>query len=308
MRMCCLLVPLGGGAQYKLNGRVDNLSVYNYARTPAQIAWDYNRGKPVAHYKMDECEGGVMHDASGNGNDGTWNGTAGGTQTSVGTCQTSGTAWGNGASGKFNASLNFDGTDDYINQPASISNVYSVSFFAKSASATPSFLQLASGVNISATNGTVSATGFTSPTIVVNGKTNGTFKVGEWNHITITTNTPITADAIKFGLVGSTYYQGQIDDVRIYNYPLSTEQIKLLANNASALRFEGATCGQYSVSYEGETYGTVKIGSQCWLNKNLNVGTMLASGTTQPSNNATIEKWCYNNDTNLCSAEGGLYN
>jgi len=35
------------------NGFIDDVRIYDYARTPAQIAWDYNRGKPVAHWKMD---------------------------------------------------------------------------------------------------------------------------------------------------------------------------------------------------------------------------------------------------------------
>lgn len=30
-------------------GLIDHLKIYNYARTPAQIAYDYNRGQPVAH-------------------------------------------------------------------------------------------------------------------------------------------------------------------------------------------------------------------------------------------------------------------
>ena len=34
---------------------------------------------------------------------------------------------------------------------------------------------------------------------------------------------------------------------------------------------------------------------------------MLGTGIIMPSNNGTIEKWCYNNDPNLCSTEGGLY-
>lgn len=98
----------------KFTGKIDHVRIYDYARTPAQIAYDYNRGEPVAHWKMDECQGSTIHDSSDNGNHGTWNG-SGGTQTSVGTCTTAGTAWGNGATGKFGASLNFDGEDDYIN-------------------------------------------------------------------------------------------------------------------------------------------------------------------------------------------------
>jgi uncharacterized protein (TIGR02145 family) len=67
-------------------------------------------------------------------------------------------------------------------------------------------------------------------------------------------------------------------------------------------------CG-VATDEDGNTYGTVEIGGQCWLAENINVGTMLASGSTEPNtSDAVIEKWCYNNDPALCEAEGGLYN
>jgi uncharacterized protein (TIGR02145 family) len=60
---------------------------------------------------------------------------------------------------------------------------------------------------------------------------------------------------------------------------------------------------------DGNTYGTVQIGGQCWMAENINVGTMLATGSTEPNtSDAVIEKWCYNNDPALCEADGGLYN
>ncbi len=97
-----------------LTGLIDQVRIFNYARTPAQIAWDYNRGAPVGWWKFDECQGSVAHDSTLNNNHGTITIGASGTQTQVGTCTTSGTAWGNGVTGKRNASLNFDGTDDYV--------------------------------------------------------------------------------------------------------------------------------------------------------------------------------------------------
>ncbi len=60
------------------------------------------------------------------------------------------------------------------------------------------------------------------------------------------------------------------------------------------------------VVYAGRTYNTVKIGDQCWMKENLNVGTMIP-GTTQPSNNSVIEKFCQNNDTANCAVYGALY-
>ncbi|MBI2595346.1 four helix bundle protein [Candidatus Daviesbacteria bacterium] len=98
------------------DGTIDGLKEFTYARTPAQIAWDYNRGAPVAHWKMDECQGTTINDSSGNSYPGTITLGSGGT-TTVGTCSTSTSAWGGASgsnSGKRNYSLNFDGNDDYV--------------------------------------------------------------------------------------------------------------------------------------------------------------------------------------------------
>lgn len=54
-----------------------------------------------------------------------------------------------------------------------------------------------------------------------------------------------------------------------------------------------------SFDYEGQTYHTVQIGTQCWMKENLNVGTMISNSVLQ-SNNNKIEKYCYDNDKNNC--------
>ena len=64
--------------------------------------------------------------------------------------------------------------------------------------------------------------------------------------------------------------------------------------------------GILSVNYGGSTYRTVQIGSQCWLSENLNVGSMVKSGSGQINNN-TIEKYCYNDQTANCQKYGALY-
>ncbi|MFI5253558.1 MAG: FISUMP domain-containing protein [Bacteroidota bacterium] len=65
------------------------------------------------------------------------------------------------------------------------------------------------------------------------------------------------------------------------------------------------TCGS-TITYTGRTYHTVRIGSQCWLKENLDVGTMIDSNQIQ-TDNGVIEKYCYNNDTAKCTTYGGLY-
>src|ERR1035438_8652133 len=64
--------------------------------------------------------------------------------------------------------------------------------------------------------------------------------------------------------------------------------------------------GTPTVDYGGKTYNTIQIGSQCWLQENLDVGTMI-HGIDTAKNNGTIEKFCYNDDTANCSKYGGLY-
>ena len=64
-------------------------------------------------------------------------------------------------------------------------------------------------------------------------------------------------------------------------------------------------CGQ-TVTYAGESYPTVQIGTQCWFQKNVNAGTMVL-GANDQANNGILEKYCYNNDTANCSIYGGLY-
>ena len=61
-----------------------------------------------------------------------------------------------------------------------------------------------------------------------------------------------------------------------------------------------------SVVYNGETYKAVLITDQCWMQRNLNIGTMI-DGKKNQGNNGIIEKYCYNNLPENCVANGGLY-
>lgn len=75
------------------------------------------------------------------------------------------------------------------------------------------------------------------------------------------------------------------------------------------------TCNMFSqdpckesptVNYGGKIYNTVKIGDQCWLKENLDIGTMII-GNKLPSNNLTIEKYYYNNDSINNKIYGAFY-
>ena len=69
----------------------------------------------------------------------------------------------------------------------------------------------------------------------------------------------------------------------------------------------GVPCaGTPTVSYGGQTYNTVQIGSQCWFKENLNIGTKI-NGYVEQTNNGTIEKYCFNDLFTNCNIYGGLY-
>jgi len=65
-------------------------------------------------------------------------------------------------------------------------------------------------------------------------------------------------------------------------------------------------CGTSQVTYGGISYNTVKVGSQCWLKENLNIGNRI-QGSLNQTNNGTIEKYCYNNSDSNCDIYGGMY-
>jgi len=64
--------------------------------------------------------------------------------------------------------------------------------------------------------------------------------------------------------------------------------------------------GLPTVTYEGQVYNTVLIGSQCWLKENLNIGTRI-DGINNMTNDNTIEKYCYDDLESNCDIYGALY-
>ncbi len=260
-------------------GIIDQARFFNYIRTPAQIAWDYNKGAPVAWWKMDECQGGTANDSSVNANAGTITVGGSGTYTSVGTCGTSSasTMWYNGKTGKYNYSLAFDGTDDYV----SIGNTTSTNFSGTAPFSIAAWIKPAtvSGEDtiFSKFNGGVSGEYLlelsdgklyfhreVSP-YAVTGST--TLSTGTWYHVAAVydgTNIQVflngradsstqasgsissTSNSVLIGSYLSSsspayFFSGQIDDLRVYNYGLTTTQLKALMNQGGSSRFGPVT-------------------------------------------------------------------
>jgi len=66
------------------------------------------------------------------------------------------------------------------------------------------------------------------------------------------------------------------------------------------------SCGDILVDKrDNQEYKTVLIGTQCWMQENLNMGKMVKN--MEQANNEEIEKTCYENYKKNCKLYGGLY-
>ncbi len=255
-------------------GQIDEVKVYNYVRTQAQVAYDYNRGAPVGWWKFDENQGTLAHDSSGFANTGTWVGTLG-------------SQWG---TGKFNTDGVFNGADNYVN----VADSNSLRFGTGD-------LTLAAWIKAPAANqfGPIIAKRNNSPYQQIGmfvgsepsgagtaGKQIGWFVYdgstpmqsyhtannivdGNWHHIvglrrngvvsiyvdglnqTLVADNASTSSVnfdcpvpLEIGSENGTafLFNGSIDDVRVYNYALSATQIRKIMNDGSTM-FYGPAIG-----------------------------------------------------------------
>jgi uncharacterized protein (TIGR02145 family) len=81
-------------------------------------------------------------------------------------------------------------------------------------------------------------------------------------------------------------------------------KIRIYANDETT---DGSPCaGVSTVNYGGKTYGTIQIGTQCWLKENLDIGIKIDEVINQ-SDDGNIEKYCYDDLDANCTTYGGLY-
>lgn len=143
-----------------------------------------------------------------------------------------------------------------------------------------------SSVTITATainGGTIPIYQWTLNSGVVTGATNSTYTLTPSDHDRITC-------AVTSNLAGI-----------LTNNPATSNEISMV------VYMTGTACsGIPTVSYGGETYNTVQIGSQCWFRESMKIGTRI-NGTVEQSDNGIIEKYCYDDDDENCRLYGGLY-
>ena len=151
-------------------------------------------------------------------------------------------------------------------------------------------LSAANTVSLTVTNTTIG--GYNISTNTVNGiqfSKMGTFTtIGSQVIVLNGTGTPVITGITTFTVA----------------YGNSSCTFSVTVTNAS-----GTPCsGTPVVTYAGQTYNTVQIGTQCWFKENLNIGVRItAVSLLGQTDNGVIEKYCYNNLEANCDIYGGLY-
>jgi len=236
------------------NGEIDQVKVWNYEMTQAQVSYDYNRGKPIGHWKLDEVVGNTANDSSGNSYTGTWVNleTADATEA------------------KYNKGLDLDGTNENL----TVADTANLRFDAVTGD-----FSVFSWVKRD-TNGTMYVVSkedadndgwrmmFTSGNAVqcsvdaIDVTSSSTITDTKWHHIGCTIdrdgNGQIYIDGLANGTAGAissevmantsamtfgtrsytstSYLDGMIDEIQIYNYVVGPTQI-LNIMNSTAIRF-----------------------------------------------------------------------
>lgn len=134
---------------------------------------------------------------------------------------------GNNGTAYTGRTMSFDGVNDVITIGSTGQSVRTVVMWVYPNTTTQSFCQLTTsgGVDVKITSGTLSGSGWTSPSYYVNGAAGTTVAASTWQMIVITSATAVTASDVRLGLDNATYYSGRLANVIFYSTQLTAVQI-----------------------------------------------------------------------------------
>ncbi len=282
-------IRTAGGYQRFFSGFIDDVRIYNYARTPAQIAWDYNRGGPVGSWSMDSV--GVsaspgtalnIYDSSGNANTGVSSG-----ETMNNGTLTGGPTWKDGSNCKYGSCLSFDGSNDYVSSNIVTTQTTNITMsiwvywrgITQSAGIFYNGNSGSSGYGLYVNNGSCGVGN--KVTLLLGGvncdalSSTYVLPTNQWVHLTLTrdattwrlyvngvlvvtggTTNPNTPTGSTL-IAGGESFNGLIDDARIYNTALTATQVAALYNNndrAAGASLETNLVGEWRLDENASLY------------------------------------------------------
>ena len=240
-------------AMHFFRGMIDDVKIYNYARTAEQIAADANldADRLVAHWALDESSGTTATDSSGNGHDGTLTPSTG-----------SGPQW---TAGIRDGALSFDGMDDFVQaatdglpvggeprtlaafvrlDPNGANDQYIVGWGDSPGSTGSKWylnayngrLRLVCWYSDITSTATIPYDRWLHVAAVYDGTTATLYLDGVPAAVPAIMTLSTVAESFMIGALGDSdaamhFFRGMIDDVKIYNYARTAEQIAAEADS-----------------------------------------------------------------------------
>ena len=122
--------------------------------------------------------------------------------------------------------ISFDGADDKFSLTSKSKGVKSVSFWVKPATTTEQFVDLDGGTNyVHVSSGTLTATGFTSPTIYVNDIVSSVIVANTWQLVTVATATAITPSNIQLATDNTNFGNVEMSQLLLFDRTLSAQEV-----------------------------------------------------------------------------------
>jgi len=236
---------VGGSVGY-FGGTIDEVRIYNRALSAEEVRYHYNHGEPVASWNFDEGSGTVAYDGTANNNDGTLGGGTAAYEPS----------W---VEGKHGGALSFDGVDDYVDcgndESLNITDEITIEAWVKMAGAAEQNKRIiekgtwdVGGYRLVQIYDTTVMSWDVKTTSERKELKGGSLSTNVWHHVVGTYengNQKLYYDGnlnTEYGLTGTIIsvatdfnigsntihgecFNGSIDDVRIYNYARTPEQI-----------------------------------------------------------------------------------
>jgi len=132
--------------------------------------------------------------------------------------------------------VEFDGTDDYINGGYVGFGVQTVMFWINHSSPLSGdeilALNASQSIAIAVSTGEITAPGFASPVIYVDGSTDSAVLSSGWHHVAVVTGIGILASGVNLGRIGTSYMAGKLDEVALYNREVMSSEIEKIYNGA----------------------------------------------------------------------------
>jgi hypothetical protein len=187
--------------------------------------------------------------------------------------------------------------------------VKTVSFWTNPDSTTNYYVSLNASSYITSTSGTLASTGFTNPKYYVNGAQTTTIAADTWQHVVVTSESPINASQFYIGRQGSNYYDGTLDEVRLYNSTYGQSEVSKLYNwvpgplgywnfdeNSGTQKAYDKSTYSYNLDFtsnDASTWTTGKFGSAYFVDGSADYATATPENGSFSVNNYTVGAWIY---------------